>query len=327
METEAPLPRWFTDLLAHRRWVHRTRPFPHVYVREVFVREFYDRLATEFTALQKQPGLFRPIAPEYGATGVNLWQLGKGPLELFMSRAWHDLITAVAGVPDDVTGDVEGSLHHHDPDSPRGWPHSDLAPAWFPGAAPGPDTVGLPGDTVDLKTGERPDGVAARELVRAVAVLFYLGNPEWQPGQGGETALFSAAGPDTPQPVVHVPPLNNSMIVFECTPRTWHTFAGDNTGARNSLVMWLHRPRELAVRRQCRRTRRVPRRRADSAGRRGHRRTRRCGHDRRCVRCRDPRVGHGRRGRQGSPDVTACCPRWVTSGPAYSQPVDRADGA
>ena len=86
----------------------------------------------------------------------------------------------------------------------------------------------------------------ARELVRAVAVLFYLGNEEWKPGHGGETALIAAADPNRPQPAVYVPPLNNSMVVFECTPRSWHTFAGDNTAARNSVVMWLHQTREQA---------------------------------------------------------------------------------
>jgi hypothetical protein len=250
MDTETPLPRWFTDLLAHRHWVRRTQPFPHVYVREVFVRGFYDRLAGEFErVLREQPGLFGSVAEGYGATGVNLTQVRNGPMELFLTRAWHDLLARLVGVQDEATGDVEGSLHHHPPDSPRGWPHHDLAPAWFPGQAPGPDTVGLIGEDVDLETGATRDGAAARELVRAVAVLFYLGNAEWQPGAGGETALFSAADRNTSQPAVHVPPLNNSMVVFECTPRSWHTFAGANTAARNSVVMWLHRPREQAVRR------------------------------------------------------------------------------
>ena len=32
--------------------------------------------------------------------------------------------------------------------------------------------------------------MSARETIRAVSVLFYLANPEWEPGDGGETALF-----------------------------------------------------------------------------------------------------------------------------------------
>ncbi|AHH22300.1 hypothetical protein NONO_c75450 [Nocardia nova SH22a] len=246
MLSEAPLPRWFVDLLAHRRWIRRTRPFPHVYVRDVFVAEFYQRLAAEFErAHAERPELFTPVAAGYSATGAGLGELRNGPLEVFLSRAWHDLIERVAGVP--ATGDVEGSLHHHAPGSPRGWLHHDLSPAWFRETAPAAGEVGLPFDGINVKTGERPAGVPARELVRAVAVLFYLGNGPWQPGDGGETGLFTDG--TAPAPAVVVPPLDNSMIVFECTPRSWHTFLGANTGPRNSVVMWLHRPREEAERR------------------------------------------------------------------------------
>ncbi|NKY46983.1 2OG-Fe(II) oxygenase family protein [Nocardia cerradoensis] len=246
MLSEAPLPRWFIDLLAHRRWIRRTRPFPHVYVRDVFVAEFYQRLAAEFDRVRSErPDLFGPVAAGYGASGASLTRMRNGPLEVFLSRAWHDLIERVAGVSG--SGDVEGSVHHHPPGSPRGWPHHDLTPAWFPGAEPGPEAVGLPADDIDLKSGARPAGVPAREMVRAVAVLFYLGNGEWQPGDGGETGLFADIGTADPAPTVVIPPLDNSMVVFECTPRSWHTFLGANTAARNSVVMWLHRPKEQAA--------------------------------------------------------------------------------
>ncbi|RDI48189.1 2OG-Fe(II) oxygenase [Nocardia mexicana] len=250
MATEAPLPRWFTDLLAHRRWIRRARPFPHVYVRDVFVAAFYRRLAEEFERVHREQGRFTPVADGYSATGVSLAAVRNGPMEVFLSRAWHDLIERVTGVR--ASGDVEGSLHHHEPDSPRGWPHHDLTPAWFPAAPPESGEVGLPGGTIDLRTGERPAGTDARELVRAVAVLFYLNNEEWRPGDGGETALFAHAGdPDgaAPGSTVSVPPLNNSMVVFECTPRSWHTFVGANAAARNCVVMWLHRPKDEAARR------------------------------------------------------------------------------
>ncbi|MBB5913893.1 hypothetical protein BJY24_002760 [Nocardia transvalensis] len=247
MATEAPLPRWFIDLLAHRRWIRRARPFPHVYVRDVFVDGFYRRLAEEFERVHRGQNLFAPVADGYSATGVRLTEVRDGPLEVFLSRAWHDLIERVAGVR--ASGDVEGSLHHHEAGSPRGRPHHDLAPAWFPGSPPEPGAIGLPDSAIDLRTGARPAGTAARPMVRAVAVLFYLNNPEWRPGDGGETGLFSDLGDGAPAPALSVPPLNNSMVVFECTPRSWHTFLGANSAARNSVVMWLHRPEEEAVRR------------------------------------------------------------------------------
>ncbi|MGV9721033.1 2OG-Fe(II) oxygenase family protein [Nocardia beijingensis] len=244
-----PVPQWFAELFAHRRWIRRSRPFPHVYARDVFVPEFYRRLAEEVDRVRvRRPELFAPIAAGYSADGVRLADLRDGPLAVFSSREWHDLVARLGGV--EATGDVEGSLHHHGPGSPFGWPHNDFNPAWFPGPPPGPGEVRLPDDTVHTKTGARAPGVVARETVRAVAVLFYLGNPGWEPGDGGETALYDhvAEGAALPS-VTLVPPLDNSLLLFEVTPRTWHTFAGNNVEDRNSVVMWVHRTKADAERR------------------------------------------------------------------------------
>ncbi|MBF6127802.1 2OG-Fe(II) oxygenase [Nocardia brasiliensis] len=250
ISTAAPaVPQWFADLFAHRRWIRRTQPFPHVYARDVFVPEFYQRLTEEFSRVRREEAdRFGRVAANYSADGLGLAELRDGPFGVFTSREWHDLVAGVAGVT--ATGDVEGSVHHHAPGAPYGWPHNDLNPAWFPGDPPGPDEVRLPGDGVDTKTGEHPPGVTARANVRAVAVLFYFGNPDWQPGDGGETALYdNLAEGETMPNLTLVPPLDNSLILFEVTPRTWHTFAGNNRRERSSVVMWVHRTKEDAVQR------------------------------------------------------------------------------
>ncbi|MGK8502443.1 2OG-Fe(II) oxygenase family protein [Nocardia asiatica] len=244
-----PVPQWFGELFAHRRWIRRSHPFPHVYARDVFVPEFYQRLADELRRVRRErPGLFETVAAGYSADGIRLADLRDGPLGVFSSREWHDLVARLGAV--EATGDIEGSVHHHEPGSPFGWPHNDLNPAWFPGPPPDRDDVRLPDGTVDIKTGARAPGVVARETVRAVAVLFYLGNPGWQPGDGGETALYDHVADGAALPsVVLVPPLDNSLLLFEVTPRSWHTFAGNNVRDRNSVVMWVHRTRADAERR------------------------------------------------------------------------------
>ncbi|WP_433196889.1 2OG-Fe(II) oxygenase family protein [Nocardia sp. CA-107356] len=244
---ESAVPQWFAELFAHRRWIRRVDPFPHVYARDVFVPEFYLRLTDELARVRRErPEAFGSVAVDYGAVGAQLAELRDGPLALFLSREWHDLIARIAGVA--TTGDVEGSVHHHPPGSPQGWPHNDLNPAWFKDPAPGLDEVGTVTPEVDLKTGARTPEVFARETVRAVAVLFYFGNPDWRPGDGGETALYAQLGAN-PVPALTIPPMDNSLLLFECTPRSWHGFIGGNTVARNCVVMWLHRPKEDVVRR------------------------------------------------------------------------------
>jgi hypothetical protein len=61
-------PQWLVELFAHRRWIRRAGPFPHVYGRDVFVPEFYRRLAEEFERVRdsgprrsrRSPGTARP---------------------------------------------------------------------------------------------------------------------------------------------------------------------------------------------------------------------------------------------------------------------------
>lgn len=231
-------------VLANRRWVRRSRPFPHIVARDVFTPDCYERLETHFGDLAREHReLFQRNMPGYDAASADLSQHADGPLGVFLSRQWHDLVAGVSGVA--ATGDVLASLHHHDPGGKSGWPHNDLNPGWFAGPAPGPHEVRPAfADGVGYHHGTRPPGIEARESVRAVSLLFYLGNPPWQPGDGGETGLF--ADVDGRGPRAAVPPLNNSLVLFECTPFSWHAFLS-NAKPRNSLVMWLHRPKDDAV--------------------------------------------------------------------------------
>lgn len=232
---------WELDaLLRNRRWVRRRLPFPHVVARDVFVPAFYERLASQFREVERErPQAFRRDMPGYDATGAALGTFADGPLGVFVSRPWHDLMAGLFGVS--ATGDVNASLHHHEPGSADGWPHNDLNPGWFGGAPAGAGEVRLNTDyRVSYYTGEGPDATPARETVRAVSLLFYLANPDWHPGDGGETALYARRSGGAP--AVLVPPVNNSLVAFECTPHSFHGFVGNRRTVRNSVVMWVHRP-------------------------------------------------------------------------------------
>lgn len=232
-------------VLANRRWIRRERPFPHVVARDVFVPDFYAELDAEFRRIGRaHPEVFRRDMAGYDASGSDLDRYRDGPLGIFASRAWHDMIAAVAGVA--ATGDVTASLHHHDPRAAGGWPHNDLNPGWFADPPPDPGEVRLTSDgPVEYHRGTRPEGVAAHETIRAVSVLFYLANAPWQRGDGGETGLYRAGRPDSL--AAAVPPLNNSLVLFECTPFSWHGYLANADTMRNSIVMWLHRPKDDVV--------------------------------------------------------------------------------
>lgn len=234
-------------VLAHRRWVRRTHPFPHVVAQNVFVPSFYDELAAHFERI-KGLGAFAKNIRNYDAGSVLIRDHADGPLGIFVSRPWHDMVAGIFGV--DGTGDVTAGLHHHPPGGRPGWPHNDLNPGWFGGDPPGPDEVRNEGvDGVDYQLGpSRPDA-PGRENVRGVSVIFYLANEPWSPGDGGETGIYGSCTAGKQGAGIGIAPVNNSMVLFESTPFTWHGYAGHARHERNSAVMWVHRRKADAVRR------------------------------------------------------------------------------
>ena len=168
---------------------------------------------------------------------------------MFVSREWNDVVAGVIGTA--VTGDVHATFHHHEIGSASGWPHNDLSPGYFEDPSPGPGEVRLSDpDKIVYGKGARDESTRTHEVIRAVSVLFYLNNGPWQPGDGGETALFASnSDARAVGPAATVPPVDNSMVIFECTPFSWHTYLSNRVKPRNSLVMWLHRRKDETVQR------------------------------------------------------------------------------
>ena len=238
--------------LARPTWEARTAPFPHFVARDVFPSEAYRLLEEQFLDLLGRgfcegtdARRFSRRMKGYDAYSVSLTRIG-GPLDVFSTRAWHDELQQLTGLA--ATLDVSGALHHHKQGSDHGRLHNDLNPGWFVDN-PRRDGVNLN----DPKLCNYNDGavyspgVTVRECVRGVAMLFYLANPPWQPGDGGETALYAKYGTPVEQPDATVPPLNNSALVFECTPTSYHSFLHNSRSPRNSAIMWLHRSKAEAV--------------------------------------------------------------------------------
>jgi 2OG-Fe(II) oxygenase superfamily len=252
----APMP--LERALANRRWLYRDEPFPHVTAQAVFTRACYRELEAEFqrilergfadpASVRAEPGMpgrqFARGMPGYDAYGFNFSPELEGPLRLFVSRPWHDLLAGLFGV--NATGHVNAGLHHHKVGSTSGNPHNDLNPAWFVDYE-SPDGINLARhDICSYSTGRaRVPGVVPKVVVRAVAMIFYLNNPPWSQGDGGETALYRT---QRDEPEVIVPPINNSLLAFGCTPYSYHSFLSNVRHERNTVIMWLHRSRSEVV--------------------------------------------------------------------------------
>ena len=251
-----PLPRSavrfdLSDVMENRRWWFDADPFPHFRATSVFTSEFCERLTAAFQELL-DAGLSE--APSHQRFSRNMqysdaygWDFPpdvSGPLAIFYSRAWHDLLRSITGVP--ATLDVNAALHHHPPGSKPGFVHRDLSAAWM-SDQPRPDGMN-PMDKMrcSYSHGRTSDpGVAVRREVRAVTMIYYLANGSWQPGDGGQTGLYRSGNDPVDQPACAVAPMDNSILVFENTPASWHSFL-TNRRPRNSVILWLHRSYEDA---------------------------------------------------------------------------------
>jgi 2OG-Fe(II) oxygenase superfamily len=238
------------EVLANRRWRRCELPFPHVVAEDVFDRGFYLDLLTTFERLLAGAGDdgFRRDMPGFDAAGHNFRPPVPPPFDVFFSRPWHDVLTGLFGV--EGTGQMSGGLHHHQPGSRSGDVHNDLNPGWFVEEAGPGEVVVADREVCDYSTGRtRRPGPAAVEAVRGVAMIFYLANPAWAPGDGGETGLYRHAGDDVHRPAATVPPRDNSLVAFECTPFSFHAFLENRRRPRSSLVAWAHRRRSDVVER------------------------------------------------------------------------------
>jgi hypothetical protein len=244
----APRSLELSTLLGQRRWIRRSHPFPHVIAYDVFTPVVYRRLEENFLRLLGETQ-GDPYMEQHDIQGRTVNYELAHHLEPFVTRAFHDVLAAVLKL--DATGHVAVGMHHHRVEGQHGFPHNDLNPGWFlEGPSTGELVFSEPG--IDYTTGARRCGDAIGpvvETIRAASVLYYLANPPWEPGDGGATGLYRSGTDDIENPVALVPPINNSMLMFECTPTSYHGFIGRCRNPRNSIIMWLHQPKRDVVER------------------------------------------------------------------------------
>jgi 2OG-Fe(II) oxygenase superfamily len=249
---------WFRNptlklIVTNRRWQRRHTPFPHFVAENVFPKPIYKDLEEAFRQRLRSgigelasPFQFGKSRSGYDAFMVTFDPKTNGPFQVFLSRAWHDMLADILNIT--ATADVSGGLHYHLAGSPNGKVHNDLNPGWFANVADENGTNVACGDKCDYKTGATHHGrVKPRETVRAAAMLFYLNNHKWCPGDGGETALYGRFTDQPEASAATIPPINNSLLLFECTPTSWHTFLANQRYPRSSVILWLHREKKEVV--------------------------------------------------------------------------------
>ena len=227
-------------------WWRHTTPFVHFRAAEVFDPDTYAGLASAFAhtageARATQAGLRAARNPNYDADIISLNRQAMTRFEPLLSAGWIDDLHRLIGLPNHRR--IDAALHSSAAGSRTGWIHTDLCAAWFDDPRPGDSSDFILPDrsACEYFTGKalRPEA-RPREYARAAALIYYLGNDGWRPGDGGETAFYSAKDVGPNSLVETIAPRNNSLILFPCSPHSYHRFIGNPGRRRDSIILWLH---------------------------------------------------------------------------------------
>jgi hypothetical protein len=214
-------------------WVHE-RPFRHIRAHGVFREEIYDRLAAAFIAAG---GDLRKTQSTYDALILPMSQILRRSFAPLFDRSWTEFLANLLDLP--ALSQIDGALHHVPVASRSGWIHNDFCSGWFSRNQTG-DIVFPDRANCDYFTGTAKSPEARpQELIRAATMIFYLRNDDWKEGCGGETGLYASSRHGRGEASV-VPPVSNSLLLFECSPHSYHSLTANPGCARNSIILWIH---------------------------------------------------------------------------------------
>ncbi len=217
----------------------RKLPFPHIVVDNLFKKDFINLLCSGFND-RLNLGLLQNF--KWG----RFWKFGHYDAycycfdpdkdkfsEGFYSLEWRKWINKFFDLK--LNNNMIAEFHHHKINSASGYIHNDYDVSSFK-REPLPNGINPHKHQIAYRG--RTEG-ADMYCVRSIAMLYYFNNPKWE--EGGETALYESWEKES-KPVLKVAPINNRLLAFEISPKSFHSFLQNTKHIRNSMVMWFHSP-------------------------------------------------------------------------------------
>lgn len=171
------------------------------------------------------------------------------PLNHFYRRRFRDLVAAEFGI--ELTAEVNAQINHHPIGCRNGTWHTDYIHCYHSADLLTEDGMRPWYFGCEYQSGTSLAGGSRAPVlkrVRAVTFLYYLDGDDWHDGDGGETGL-GYDGPFQDGIQIHsaVAPLPNRLLLFECTPHSFHRMLGNRRLPRSLVVGWLHSTPEYAI--------------------------------------------------------------------------------
>jgi len=239
-------------------------PFPHKYLTDFLKPDFYSDICSLFDEILARgivyahdpfdKNRFKRFTYGYDAA---YWQVPPDvgyPLNEFYSPQWIAYFSHLFGV--NLTADISLTLHHQSQDSKPFTAHNDYCLIGMPKREDDDLRVkqyyfGSPSSGASpyfIQSVEEAEHLNLDVQMRSVVGIFYINNPPWKEGNGGETGLYDNYESYTlNRPSKRCPPISNSMLTFETSPASFHTYLPNKATVRNTLLFWLHSPYEHKI--------------------------------------------------------------------------------
>ena len=214
-------------------WAHKY-PFLHYTSSEVLSAASHDGLCASARLVINSRYVRK--AANYDAKMVRLSPVDQEAFRPFLEIDVLSRVADVLQLP--FLPYVDAAVHRHAGLSRKGWVHTDYCSAFFDSAGAHGEIIMPSPESVEYFSG-RKRSLAARpvELIRAASLIYFLDNEQLGEGNEGSTGLYLSKTGECQKMIL---PESNSLLLFECTPHSWHRFEGLTSGSRSSLILWLH---------------------------------------------------------------------------------------
>jgi hypothetical protein len=240
------------ELTSFGRWIEYKRPFKHYRAVNVLDPESYAKISSNFSSIlnnsHELSSRYRlsKSNQDYDALMLGITSELAHSFSPFFDVEFLRLIATFLSRPFILR--IDGGLHSNLTGSRTGWIHTDFCSGWFDESDDESNMSLFPSRShCEYFTGKkRKETSKPVEYVRLATLIYYLCNDNWRVGDGGETGLYGASKMTSSTFYDLVPPINNTLLLFECSPHSYHRFVTNPLRTRNSIILWLHSTVEYA---------------------------------------------------------------------------------
>lgn len=227
-------------------------PYPHMVLDDFFCLSRHTKICQYFEQL-KARGIKEEFNPSYLSRfpgyDAYCWVLEPDvpdPLDVFYSRALRDHFSQIFNLS--LSEEVVAEFHHHKVGSKGDCWHDDYNVAYFSPKESATAEMNPWYFQTNYMGGESNYKGQVLRQSRALTLIYYFGDFNWQEEDGGETDIGKMVEGELCSHT-KVAPHANRLLAFPCSPLSYHRFLKNHRSIRNSIILWYHSDVESSTRR------------------------------------------------------------------------------